>query len=438
MSSHPEIVQDEIDRYWQTFASHTTNGTFLNDTQASEILRKSGLGEDKLAGVWDLADIDHDGRLDFPEFCVAMRLSFDLVNGNLLSVPKVLPDWLVPQSKSALVEANRALSGTQVPFERVEVDNDEPGLKDGFDWYMDPKEQKEYEAIYIANKDPHGDIQCMLPFSKPEHNFIEFNPKQIYSVSLTINSVNSLEPLYSSLDPRKVPDSDIKRAWNLINPSGSPKISKDATLAFVHILAKRHEGYRIPRTVPPSLRTSLERNQIDYQVDRVKTASPAQRWGSTGDEETSTGRKAKFGDTYLSRLGVGGKSSYRPTGTDFSQSRTNDDWEEVRLKKQLAELESKIESVEKATAKNSGSRRDKSKPALVKRELEQLLDFKRREIRELESGEGRTKIGTNLQRLASEIDAVKEQIEGLEAHLQRREGVLSDLKREIDNERRGR
>lgn len=252
---------------------------------------------------------------------------------------------------------------------------------------------------------------------------------------LLTTAVDSLDPLYASLD---VPDTDIRSAWNLINPNASPKISKDATLAFLHILNNRHEGYRIPRTVPASLRASFERNQIDYQVDRVKSASPAERWGVRRDDDTSTGRKAKFGDTYLNRLGVGGRSTYRPSGTDFSQTTTTDDWEEVRLKKQLAELESKIDTVEAAASKRSGRRSDNSKPALVKRELEQLLDYKRRELRELEQGEGKSKIGASLKEVASEIETVREQVNGLEGHLRTREDVLEAIRREIENEKRAR
>lgn len=243
--------------------------------------------------------------------------------------------------------------------------------------------------------------------------------------------VDSLDSLYSSLD---VPDTDIRSAWNLINPSASQGISKDATLAFLHILNNRHEGFRIPRTVPPSLRSSFERNQIDYQLDNARSASPAQRWGSTGGEETSTGRKAKFGDTYLGRIG---KGTYRPAGTDFSSTKTTEDWEEPRLKRQLADLEAKIEKVESITAGRSGGRRD-TKPALVKRELEQLLEYKRKELRDLESGQGKSKVGASLKGVADEVSTVKEQVDGLEAHLRSREQVLEQLRREIEDEKSGR
>jgi len=262
----------------------------------------------------------------------------------------------------------------------------------------------------------------------------------------TTNTVDALDPLYSSLD---VPDTDIRSAWNLINPSATPTISHDAALAFLHILNNRHSGYRIPRTVPPSLRASFERNPIDYQLDRVQPSpSPAQRWGGGADrdDETSTGRKAKFGDTYLSRLGVGAKSSYRPAGTDFSSAssgtsttaKTTEDWEEVRLKKQLADLEAKISAVEGSKSSPSSSRRERSKPALVKRELEQLLEYKRKEKRELEEGEGRSKVGANLKGLSEEIAAVREQVEGLEEHARRRREVLERLRAEVEGERRGR
>ena len=242
-------------------------------------------------------------------------------------------------------------------------------------------------------------------------------------------AVGALEDLYESLD---VPDTDVRSAWNLINPSASSTINKDACLAFLHILNNRHEGFRIPRTVPASLRSSFERNQIDYQIDSERNSSnpAAARGAAKADDSTSTGRKAKFGDQYLTRLG---RSGFKASGTDFSTAKT-DDWEEVRLKKQLQELEDKMAKVEEIANRRAGGKRE-SKPALVKRELEQLLDYKRKELRELEEGGGKAQAGSSLRGVAEDLQTVKEQVDGLESHLSSRMQVLDQLRREIEDEK---
>lgn len=231
-----------------------------------------------------------------------------------------------------------------------------------------------------------------------------------------------------------MPDTDIRSAWNLINPSARPSINKDAALAFLHILNYRHEGFRIPRTVPASLRASLERNNIDYQLDK-NNGSKASRWAVKADDDTPTGRKAKFGDQYLTRLG---RTGVKSAGTDFTGARSSDaEWEEVRLKKQLAELEDRISQVEEHAQLRRGGKRD-SKPALVKRELEQLLDYKRKELRDLEEGKGKAAAGQSLKGVADDLATVREQVEGLEGHLRTRQAVLEGLRREVEEEKAGR
>ncbi|KAM0524597.1 hypothetical protein ACHAPE_000695 [Trichoderma viride] len=394
----PKIEQKEIETYWNIFVDRTGGGQFLTGEQAAPVLKNSGLRDDQLESVWDLADVDNDGNLDFEEFCVAMRLIFDILNGEYADVPKTLPDWMIPESKAHLVQATKAITGKQPHFEQVEDEDDTPGLKDGFEWYMKPADKAKYEQIYQENRDMRGEV-----------------------------AFASLEDLYDSLD---VPDTDVRSAWNLINPSASSSINKDACLAFLHILNNRHDGYRIPRTVPASLRSSFERNQIDYQVDNQRTGVSS-RWATRADDSTTTGKKAKFGDQYLTRLG---RSGFKTAGTDFSTEKT-EDWEEVRLKRQLQDLDDKMRKVEEIAERRKGGKRD-TKPALVKKELDQLLDYKRRELRDLEEGKGKSAVGGNLKSISDDLETVREQVDGLEAHLRSREQILEQLQREIEDEKR--
>lgn len=400
--SRKAISQSDIEKYWEIFAHHSQGGSKITGDQASSILRNSGLSDVQLAKIWDLADIDKDGDLDFEEFCVAMRLIYDVMNGDLKSVPQTLPEWLVPESKAHLVQAESAVTAGGEKFERPADDDDTPGLKDDFQWYMAPEDKRKYESMYMANAGAHGQI-----------------------------GFAALNDLYAEIN---VPDTDVARAWNLVNPSRTPTIGKDQCMVFLHMLNGRHEGYRIPRSVPPSLRSSFEQNHVNYDIESVK---PPQR-ASGPDRDTISGRKAAFGESYITRLGIGASSSYKHSGTDFSSTK-DEDWEEVRLKRELADLEKQIADAEISAEKRRNRDRHgasgASQIALVKRELEQMLEYKRNELRALDEGSGSVEVGKSFKAVRDDLDIIREQVDALEQHLRRREEVLQKVLREVEEEK---
>jgi actin cytoskeleton-regulatory complex protein END3 len=93
--------------------------------------------------------------------------------------------------------------------------------------------------------------------------------------------------------------------------------------------------------------------------------------------------------------------------------------------------------VEEMADRRAGGKRD-SKPALVKRELEQLLDYKRKELRDLEEGGGKANAGGSLRAVSDDLATIKEQVDGLETHLSSRMQILEQLRREIEDEKANR
>ncbi|KAK8191019.1 uncharacterized protein BKA78DRAFT_128355 [Phyllosticta capitalensis] len=94
------ISPQEKAQYDQLFAKVDTAGSgFLTGEQAVLFFSDSGLPEDVLAAIWDLADINSEGRLNRDEFAVAMHLiRQQRPKPGIQHLPSALPPNLVPPS----------------------------------------------------------------------------------------------------------------------------------------------------------------------------------------------------------------------------------------------------------------------------------------------------------------------------------------------------
>lgn len=383
----PKLEQWEIKKYWEIFRGLKPEQNKLNGDKLAPVFKNSRLEQDKLTKIWDLADIDVDGQLDFEEFCIAMRLIFDLVNGNTNDVPSQLPGWLIPGSKRHLVEANDAVS-TKVNNVGNESDtDDEYSLSSDFDWYISPTDKSSYEDVYNTSCDSYGRI-----------------------------TYDSLGGLYKTLS--NVPKTDISYAWNIVNPKQSETIDKDQCLVFLHILNQRSNGKRVPRSVPPSLRATFSKDIPEYDVDSQQTEINSTPITQVPKPEQS------FASSYLNKLGST-KQPLVSNGTDFTETKGTD-WEEVKLRRELEDLKSLLKKAE--YEKNNKGKDNKFD--LVKYEFEQLLKYKQEQVKQMNSTSGGT---GNLSSVIQNIDSIGAQVSQLELFLQSKKDELSELNKEIES-----
>ncbi|KAL5532930.1 hypothetical protein ACEPAF_4704 [Sanghuangporus sanghuang] len=95
-----DVTSEEKTRFDQFFDSlDTTKRGFIEGDVAVPFMLQSKLSEDVLAQVWDLADLNNDGRLTRDGFAVAMHL----IQGKLAGkeIPATLPVSLVPPAMRA-------------------------------------------------------------------------------------------------------------------------------------------------------------------------------------------------------------------------------------------------------------------------------------------------------------------------------------------------
>jgi len=90
-------------KYDEEFYSLQLTNGYAPGSQLKGVMLKNaeGLSNDVLARIWDLSDIDNDGKMDDVEFALMMYLISYVRNGN--SLPSVLPIRFVPPSKRSLV-----------------------------------------------------------------------------------------------------------------------------------------------------------------------------------------------------------------------------------------------------------------------------------------------------------------------------------------------
>merc|ERR1712168_1774495 len=90
------ITADDRAKYDMQFHQLKPINGYITGDQAKSLLMRSGLPPAILGIVWELADLDRDGRMDKKEFAIALHLIQKKLLG--FEIPKVLPPSMFVES----------------------------------------------------------------------------------------------------------------------------------------------------------------------------------------------------------------------------------------------------------------------------------------------------------------------------------------------------
>ncbi|OTA74409.1 hypothetical protein M434DRAFT_402715 [Hypoxylon sp. CO27-5] len=272
----PPLSPEKVAQYTSLFEKQNLqNGGILPGDQAKSIFEKSGLPNEVLGRIWQLADTEQRGALVLTEFVIAMHLLTSMKSGALRGLPNILPAALYEAATrrgapprqspaptgppiSAIPAIPRQLSGqaqarTTSPLGRPPLGPQPTGVVipqvTGSDWLITPAEKARFDELYAK-------------LEKGNKGFI------------------TGEEAVPFLSQSGLPEDALAQIWDLADINSEGRLTRDTFAVAMYLIRQQRSRRDIPlpptlppNLIPPSLR-SQPRPPVGPSPFDVPAASP--------------------------------------------------------------------------------------------------------------------------------------------------------------------
>ncbi|RSM00534.1 hypothetical protein CDV31_011748 [Fusarium ambrosium] len=250
----PPLTPEKVAQYTGLFERQSLQaGGQLPGDQAKSIFEKSGLPNEVLGRIWQLADTEQRGALVLTEFIIAMHLLTSMKTGALRSLPNILPAGLYeaasrrgPPSRQSssgpgISAIPRQLSGTaQVransPLGRPPLSPQGAGPTTlgpaASDWAVTPADKARFDQLYAD-------------LDKTNKGFI------------------TGEEAVTFFSQSNLPEDSLAQIWDLADSNSQGQLTRDQFAVAMYLIRQQRTGRGpLPTTlpanlVPPSLRAQV-------------------------------------------------------------------------------------------------------------------------------------------------------------------------------------
>lgn len=273
----PPLTPEKVSQYAQLFErQQLQNGNMLGGEQVRQIFERSGLPNETLGRIWQLADTEQRGALVLTEFVIAMHLLTSMKTGALRVLPNILPAALYeaatrrapagvgrPQSPTgpALPAIPRQLSGQaalQMPM-RTGSPLAPPIARQalapqstGDAWLVTPADKQRFDVIYDS-------------LDKQKKGYI---------------TGEEAVPFFSQSN---LPEAMLANIWDLADIRSEGILNRDEfAVAMYLIRQQRSKQGELPQTLPanlmpPSMRGQARPSTATNAFDMPPQPTPVQQ-----------------------------------------------------------------------------------------------------------------------------------------------------------------
>ncbi|ORZ25128.1 hypothetical protein BCR42DRAFT_2049 [Absidia repens] len=257
------ITSNDRQKYLRIFqASGPTDG-FINGDSAMKILMRSKLPVSLLSQIWNLADIDRQGKLDSTGFVIAMHYVAKCMNENKKSLPHAnAPDSILMSARGespslATITTPKQLS---TPHNTGKAGPTSP-----------PPPPPPVEPV-----NEHTDAFSPLHQQQPW----TVDSEELASYADAFNNIDTRRKGYIEgseavgfFGHSKLPSSDLAGIWDLADTQNRGQLSQDEFAIAMHLIRRVRGGSSLPATLPASLLSHVHagnQKTLAKQADQLK------------------------------------------------------------------------------------------------------------------------------------------------------------------------
>ncbi|KAJ1720263.1 endocytosis defective- protein [Coemansia erecta] len=391
------ISPEEHQQFQQHFINAGPVNGKLTGSVARASLMQSGLPTNQLGQIWELADIDKDGALDFDEYCIALKLVFSILNHSIAGIPATLPQTLIPQSKYAYFGGVQAQAQMQSPTPAAV----QPVGGVTLEWYVPSEDRARYQGIFAQHSRGAAEVRLL-----------------------------DVDEFLGSLG---IPRSVITQVWSMIDVRKYQQLNQEQFVYLLHVLNACLRGASAPATLPPVVKDNIYRSlNLESSTTVGASQSHGYKYGrssASGAGSTDPRKPGLYGeksgnvalaDSYLSKLKT--SSTFKnEAGSRYASSSKNAE-EEKRLQAELKELDEELCKLNEEAEERDKRPRDDDLMETTLKELESLKEYKMQEKRQAEALDAGTDDSSET------LQEIKQSIFNLEGHL----AFLLSEKRSMD------